>query len=72
MATYQFKTNINCSGCVEKVTPFLQNVPALESWQVDTKSPEKILTVKGPDDARINEAVTAQVRAAGYRIDPLN
>lgn len=71
MATYQFKTNIHCSGCIEKVTPFLQRIPTLESWEVNTENPDKILTVTGPKEAKINEAVTAQIKAAGYHIEPL-
>ncbi|SDZ98949.1 hypothetical protein SAMN05192529_105179 [Arachidicoccus rhizosphaerae] len=68
MTTYQFKTNINCSGCIEKVTPFMQQIPQLLSWQVDTKNPQKILTVTAPDQLKINELVTAKVREAGFTI----
>ena len=45
--TQQFKTNINCGMCVRSVTNFLNEVPGIERWEVDTNSPEKILTVEG-------------------------
>ena len=71
MTTYQFRTNINCSGCIEKVTPFLSQLQELDSWEVDTKNPHKILTVTTSGDQKINELVTAKVREAGFTITPL-
>ena len=46
MAILTFKTNINCSNCVAKVTPFLNRKEGIESWNVDTESSDKILTVE--------------------------
>ena len=46
MKTLQFKTNINCSGCVAKVTPALNDEKGIESWKVDTNNPAKLLTVE--------------------------
>jgi len=43
--THTFKTNINCGGCIAKVTPFLNADPNIISWDVDTKSPNKVLSV---------------------------
>lgn len=71
MATYQFKTNIQCEGCIAKVTPFLNQIKDLENWQVDTKNPEKILTIQGPAEANINVLVTEKVKEAGYQIEPV-
>jgi len=45
MKQYQFKTNINCSGCVAKITPHLNETEDIEEWNVDTTNPAKILTV---------------------------
>jgi copper chaperone len=45
MKTYKFKTNINCGGCVRAVTPQLDQLEEVESWQVDTDHPDKILKV---------------------------
>ena len=47
MKTLKFKTNINCGACVANVTPVLNENTSVEEWEVDTKNPEKILTVKG-------------------------
>jgi copper chaperone len=45
MNTYQFKTNIKCGGCVAQLKPLLDAQTAIDTWQVDTQSPDKILTV---------------------------
>lgn len=63
MATMQFKTNINCGSCVRSVTNFLNEVPGMEKWRVDTDHPDKILTVEGPATA---EAVIEAVEDAGF------
>ena len=31
MKTIKFKTNINCGGCISKVTPFLNKQEGVES-----------------------------------------
>ena len=46
MKTIQFKTNINCSNCLAKVTPILDRKEGIQSWRVDIDNPEKILTVE--------------------------
>ena len=46
MGNLKFKTNINCGGCVAKVTPFLNGLNGIASWNVDTLNPDKILTVE--------------------------
>ncbi|WON93930.1 cation transporter [Sphingobacterium sp. Lzh-3] len=42
----QFKTNLNCSGCVSKVSADLDNLDGICEWSVDTSVADKILTVK--------------------------
>lgn len=39
----EFKTSINCGGCVAKVTPFLNKLAGEGNWSVDTDSPSKVL-----------------------------
>lgn len=46
MKTLRFKTNINCSNCLAKVTPFLDRKEGINSWNVNTETPDKILTVE--------------------------
>jgi len=46
MTKFEFKTTINCGGCVAKVKPILDSISSIQSWSVDTISPEKTLTVE--------------------------
>ena len=45
MKTVQFKTNINCGGCIAKATPTLNEVVGAGQWTVDTQNPNKVLTI---------------------------
>lgn len=47
MKIIKFKTNIKCGGCLATVTPFLNRVDFISNWQIDTNSPDKVLTVSG-------------------------
>ena len=67
MKQYQFKTNINCSGCVAKVTPVLDQNPDVKEWQVDTNNPSKILTVQ-TENLKEDE-VKALVQKAGFKAE---
>ncbi len=64
----KFKTTIKCSGCVEKVTPFLNEAVGNEKWQVDTQNPAKVLTVQ--DEADRAKVIKA-VEKAGFRAEPI-
>jgi copper chaperone len=66
MKTIQFKTNINCDGCIAKVTPFIENEKGIEKWSVDTISKDKILTVETV--SLTEEQVKAVVEKAGFKI----
>jgi copper chaperone len=65
----KFKSNIKCEGCIAKVKPFLDELTDLDKWEVDTLTPNKILTVKGTEG--IEEQVITAVKAAGYTIDKI-
>ena len=45
MEKLQFKTNINCGGCIASVTPELNASDKIKDWSVDTSSPNKTLTI---------------------------
>ncbi len=60
----KFKTNINCGSCIKTVTPFLNKAFEIESWEVDTDNPDKILTVKGDISS---EQVIEVLKEAGYK-----
>lgn len=68
--SFQFKTNINCGGCLAKVTPFLNDAEGVCHWEVDTASKDKVLTVK-------SEGITEQevmdiIRKTGFKMELLN
>lgn len=64
---HQFKTNINCGGCIAKVTPFLDGESQIASWEVDTNNPDKILTVETDWDS---DQVIELVESAGFSAEP--
>jgi copper chaperone len=66
MKTLQFKTNINCGGCIKAVTPTLNGEKAITSWQVDTANPNKVLTVTGDIT---EEQILALVEDAGFKAE---
>jgi hypothetical protein len=67
--TKQFKTNINCSGCIAKVAPFLNKFLDENQWKVDTTNRDKILTVTLDDlDEKM---LVQQVNSAGFKIESL-
>lgn len=72
MNQIQFKTNINCGGCIKSVTPFLNALEEIDAWQVNTEIAEKILTVEtevSPNE--IGQKVIAAVSEAGFTIQLL-
>ena len=68
--TLKFKTNINCMGCLAKVTPELNQLTAIENWEVDIQSKEKILTVTASSEKEAE--IVQAVEKAGFRIEKIN
>ncbi len=68
--TLKFKTNINCMGCVSKVTPELDKLTAIENWEVDIRNKDKVLTVEASSDKE-SEVISA-VEKAGFKIEKIN
>lgn len=46
MKTLKFKTNIQCTNCLSKVTPKLNQQNGISSWNVDLADPDRTLTVE--------------------------
>jgi copper chaperone len=69
MNTYKFKTNINCSGCVAKVTPVLNENKDIKNWKADTANPDKILTVQ--TESLTEDQVKEIVNKAGYKAEKI-
>lgn len=64
----KFSTNIKCTGCIEKVTPFLNEVVGTDNWKVDLASPQRVLTVSGDVSP---EEVKESLQKAGYKAETL-
>jgi copper chaperone CopZ len=69
MKKYQFKTNINCGGCIAQVTPYLNANNEIKHWSVDTTHKDKVLTVE--TDHLTNEMIATIVKNAGFKAEPL-
>ncbi|MEX2640893.1 MAG: heavy-metal-associated domain-containing protein [Balneolales bacterium] len=69
MKTLKFKTNIKCSGCVDKVTPFLDEWAGKDNWKVDVQDPYRILTVVSEDIQP--STIRTALEEAGYKGEPV-
>jgi len=69
MKELQFKTNINCGGCVASVRPVLNATEGDCEWNVDTTNRNKVLTVK--TDSLTASEVIATVEKAGFKAEAL-
>ena len=69
MKILHFKTNINCSGCVATVKPFLDKEESIDNWQVDTTGKDKLLRVSGPNPDP--KQVKSLVEKAGFKAEVL-
>lgn len=67
---FVFKTNINCGGCIAKVTPALDGANGIEIWSVDTINKDKILSVTSNGISE-NEIIET-VQKAGFKIEALD
>jgi len=67
MNTLKFKTNVKCGGCIATVTPYLNQVNGIVSWNVDTTDPLKIMTVE--TDGINAEEITSIMKTAGYQAE---
>ena len=70
METLQFKTTIKCSGCIEKVTPFLNETVGENNWEVDLQNPQKVLTIPNAEQVQSGEIVEALAKA-GYKAEKI-
>ena len=64
MKTLQFKTNINCGGCLSKVRPVLDQTAGISEWQVNLQDADRTLTVE--TEELTAEEIAARVEAAGF------
>jgi copper chaperone len=69
MNKIHFKTNINCSGCIQKVTPVLDRIEGIENWSVDTDDAQKVLTVEATTATA--EEIMTRIQDTGFDITKL-
>jgi len=67
MNTLKFRTNVKCGGCIATVTPHLNKVKGIVSWNVDTTDPLRILTVETEEVSA--ETIVLVMKNAGYQAD---
>lgn len=70
MEKYQFKTTINCGGCIAKVTPHLDANTDIKQWDVDINNPDKILSVE--TESLGQEDIKELVERLGFKAEPLS
>jgi len=67
MNTLKFRTNVKCGGCIATVTPHLNKLKGIVSWNVDTTDPLRILTVETEEISA--ETIVLVLKNAGYQAD---
>jgi len=67
MEIFKFKTNVKCGGCIATVTPHLNQLKGIISWNVDTTDPLKIMTVE--TEGISAEEITSMMKTAGYQAE---
>lgn len=66
----QFKTNLNCGGCVSKVQTDLDNANGIVEWNVDTANSDKILTVRS--EGITEGEIIAIIKSKGFKAEPFS
>lgn len=70
MQTLRFKTNLKCNGCIQAITPGMNEITEISSWKVFLDDPDKILEVNHQNDEKeLSEKVINAVSKAGYSIE---
>ena len=70
MNTLKFKTSINCSSCVAKVTPVLNDNESIKKWDVDTTNPDKILSIEGEN--MDEKDIVKSLQKIGYKAEKIS
>ena len=72
--TLKFTTTLQCGGCIKKVSPHLDAIDGIYSWDVKLNSVNKILKAE-VDPERVDEIKQAIVKALEkeeYSAKPVN
>ena len=66
----QFKTKLNCSGCVAKVKADLDSTDGICDWNVDTENSNKVLTVQSNGNISEKEVIDI-IKKKGFKAESL-
>ncbi|MEM6813812.1 MAG: DUF4396 domain-containing protein [Bacteroidota bacterium] len=66
MKTLTLKTDLHCQGCVNKVSPLLEQNSKIKKWSFDLKPEIKTLTVQGENVS--STSVNLLLQEAGYSV----
>lgn len=67
MSIQRFKTSLKCQGCVDKVTPGLNQLENVFSWKVDLTDPNRLLIVESEEAT--DRAVITLLESLGYKAE---
>ena len=68
MEERRYRTSAKCNGCVSAIAGKLDEIMGREDWNIDLKSPDRVLTVKS-DVAE--EEIVSRVKGLGFMIERL-
>ena len=66
MEERRYRTSAKCNGCVSAIAGKLDEIMGREDWNLDLKSPDRVLTVKS-DVAE--EEIVSRVKGLGFKIE---
>jgi len=66
MEERRYRTSAKCNGCVSAIAGKLDEIMGREDWNIDLKSPDRVLTVKS-DVAE--EKIVSRVKGLGFKIE---
>ena len=66
---FQFKTTLNCGGCVSKVKSDLDDAEGIHHWNVDIANADKLLTVSSKGITK--EEVVDIIQSKGFKAEPI-
>jgi copper chaperone CopZ len=69
MKKMEFKTDLKCNGCIERITSQMNSLDGIITWDVDLTKPEKILKIESMRD---NEPeIISILREKGYTCEKI-
>lgn len=66
MEERRYRTSAKCNGCVSAIAGKLDEIMGRDDWNIDLKSPDRVLTVKS-DVAE--EEIVSRVKGLGFKIE---